>query len=81
MYGKNQIPDKELLKNVTRRMQRSGSSSRITASVRSGNVTLIGKLQYENQRAPLLKTVQAVAGVRQVIDQLQSPPSKRPHAT
>ena len=82
MFGKNEVTDKELLKTVNRRLDRTGtgSQSRITALVQRGNVTLTGKLQYENQRLPIVKAVQSVAGVRQVIDQLKSPPKVKPHA-
>ncbi|QDU58001.1 BON domain-containing protein [Aeoliella mucimassa] len=82
MFGKNQVSDKELHKTVTKRIERSGATSqmKVLATVRSGNVTLSGKLQYEKQRRPILKVVQAIAGVRQVIDQLQSPPKVNPHA-
>lgn len=78
MFGMNQVTDKELQKTVTKRLERTGtgSQSKISAVVRRGAVTLSGKLQYERQRSPILKAVQAIAGVRQVIDQLQSPPKK-----
>lgn len=81
VFGKNQVSDKELQKTVTKRLERTGtgSQSKITAIVRRGAVTLTGKLQYERQRSPILKAVQAVAGVRQIIDQLQVPPRKSPH--
>ena len=81
MFGKNVIPDKTLLKTVDRKLERTGtgSQSRISASVRQGIVTLIGQLQYENQRMPILKAVRSIAGVRQVIDQLRAPPKSKPH--
>jgi osmotically-inducible protein OsmY len=80
MFGRNEVSDKDLLKNVNRRLDRTGtgSHSRITALVRRGTVTLSGKLQYEIQRTRIVKAVKSVAGVRQVIDQLQSPPKVRP---
>ena len=74
MFGKNKVSDKDLLKTVNRRLDRTGNGSRITASVRAQAVTLIGKLQYENQRIPIVKAAQSVADVRQVIDQLLAPP-------
>ena len=79
MFGKNKVSDKALLKTVNRRLDRTGtgSHSRITASVRGATVTLTGKLQYENQRIPIVKAVQSVADVRQVIDQLLAPPKTR----
>ena len=81
MFGRNEVPDKALLKTVNRRLDRTGtgSQSKVTASVQRGTVTLTGKLQYENQRAPIVKAISSVAGVRQVIDQLQSPPKKDPY--
>jgi len=80
VFGKNQVTDKELQKTVTKRLERTGmgSQSKITAMVRRGAVTLTGKLQYERQRNPILKAVQAVAGVKQVVDQLQTPPKMGP---
>ena len=83
MLGRNEVPDRTLLKAVNRRIDRTGTSSqsKITAAVQRGTVTLTGILQYENQRNPIVKAVKSVAGVRQVIDQIQSPPKKSPHAT
>jgi osmotically-inducible protein OsmY len=83
MFGRNEVSDKELLKTVNRRLDRagSGSQSKITASVRRGTVTLSGKLRYDNQRSPIVKAVQAVAGVRHVIDQLQTAPKTKPQST
>ncbi|WP_442485337.1 BON domain-containing protein [Aeoliella sp. SH292] len=82
MFGQNQQSDKELQKTVSKRLERTGtgSQSKVQAVVRRGAVTLTGKLQYERQRSPILKAVQSVAGVRQVIDQLQTPPKVRPHS-
>ena len=81
MFGGNEVSDKALLKSVHRRLERTGtgSQSRLTASVQRGTVTLSGKLQYENQRLPIVKSVRGVSGVRQVIDQLQSPPKTNPY--
>jgi len=80
MFGRNEVPDRTLLKTVNRRLDRTGtgSQSRVIAAVQRGAVTLTGKLQYENQRNPILKAIRTVAGVRQVIDQLQSPPKRVP---
>jgi osmotically-inducible protein OsmY len=80
MVGGNNTTDKALQKSVTRRLERSGAGSRsgLTATVRGGNVTLSGKLKYENQRIPIVKAIRGVSGVRQVIDQLQSPPKMKP---
>lgn len=80
MFGQNQQSDKELQKTVSKRLERTGtgSQSKVSAVVRRGAVTVSGKLQYERQRAPILKAVQSIAGVKQVIDQLQTPPKVRP---
>lgn len=77
MFGQNATSDKELLKNVNRRLQRSGSQSGITASVQNGTVSISGKLRTEDQRLTILKAIRSVNGVRNVIDQLQSPPKKQ----
>ena len=79
MFGVNDTTDKSLQKSVARRLERSGAGSQsgLTATVQRGTVTLTGKLKYENQRLPILKAIRGVAGVRQVIDQLQSPPKVR----
>ena len=83
MFGRVEVSDKQLLKTVNRRLDRTGigSQSRVTASVEHGRVTLRGQLRYDNQRSPVVKSVQAVAGVRQVIDQLQSAPKTKPQST
>ena len=76
MFGRNEVPDRTLLKTVNRRLDRTGtgSQSKVTAAVQRGTVTLAGKLQYENQRNLILKAIRSLAGVRQVIDQLQALP-------
>ena len=80
MFGGKEVPDKELSKTVNQRLARAGSQSSVTATVQRGTVTLTGKLRYEMQRAPLLKAARSVAGVRQVVDQLQAPPRTKPQA-
>jgi hypothetical protein len=46
MFGRNEVPDRSLLKTVNRRLDRTGtgSHSKITAAVQRGMVTLTGKL-------------------------------------
>ena len=80
MFGRNEVPDRTLLKTVNRRLDRTGtgSQSKVTAAAQRGTVTLTGKLQYEHQRNPILKAIRSLAGVRQLIDQLQSPPKREP---
>lgn len=80
MFGGTNTSDKALQKSIVRRMERSGAGSQsgLRASVQGGTVTLTGKLKYENQRIPLMKAIRGVSGVRQVVDQLQSPPKMKP---
>ena len=70
--------DKALLKSVTQKLARGGTGSqcRVNATVAQGGVTLSGTLQYEAQRAPLLKLVARINGVRRVVDQLRLLPKK-----
>jgi osmotically-inducible protein OsmY len=80
MFGRSDVTDKALQKSVTRRLERSGAGSQsgLAARVQNGTVTLTGKLKYENQRIPIVKAMRGVSGVRQVVDQLQSPPKLKP---
>ncbi len=73
MLRNERVPDKTILKKVNQRLMRSGlgSGCRVTATVRSGQVSLSGNIQYENQRRPALKAVGSVEGVKRVVDQLQ----------
>ena len=79
MFGGNHNSDKALQKLVNRRLDRlgAGTQSGLAAIVQHGSVTLAGKLKYENQRLSIVKALRGVSGVRQVLDQLQSPPKKR----
>lgn len=72
MFQNDKNNDAALLKAVNQKLSRGGGSSqsRATAMVQRGMVTLTGKLQYDAQRAPLIKAVASVAGVRRVVDQL-----------
>jgi osmotically-inducible protein OsmY len=80
MFGANANSDKALQKLVDRRLQRSGGGgSGIRAVVMNGSVTLSGNLKYESQRIPLMKALRGVAGVRNVLDQLQAPPKPMPY--
>jgi osmotically-inducible protein OsmY len=80
MIGSNAVSDKELLKNVNRKLDRAGGGSRsqLKATVQRGTVTLSGQLKYDNQRMPLMKAASSVPGVRHVVDQLQAPPKVKP---
>ncbi|HTQ39762.1 MAG TPA: BON domain-containing protein [Pirellulales bacterium] len=71
MFGRNEVSDTELSKTVNSRLSRTGTGSRITATVNRGVVTLLGNLQYAGQRIPIKNTASRISGVRQVIDQMQ----------
>jgi hypothetical protein len=74
MFNRNEVPDKELLKTVNSRLARTGTGSKVTATVSRGMVTLSGNLRYAAQRAPIMNVANGIAGVRQVIDRMQCPP-------
>lgn len=77
MFGRKEVSDSELSKTVNSRLARTGTGSRVTAVVNRGVVTLTGKLQYAAQRTPIMNTASRVAGIRQVIDQMQLIPAKK----
>ena len=74
----NQTDDRVLLQKVNQRLQRTGTGgkTRVTASVRKGDVTLTGTLQYEIQRRNFLRAATSTPGVRRVIDQMVVQASK-----
>jgi len=78
MLRKETIPDKTILKDVNKRLARSGMGSRcrIVATVSGGQVTLTGQMQYENQRRPVVQAVNRVDGIKGVIDQMTATPQK-----
>src|SRR3954464_11568233 len=79
MGGKNPAADKALQKLVDRRLQQSGGAQLgLKAVVVNGSVTLVGKLKYDTQRIPLMKAMRGVPGVRNILDQLRSPPKVVP---
>jgi len=73
MLRKEVVPDKTIVQKINQRLARAGlgSGSRVTVTVRGGQVTLSGTLQYEIQRRPTLRAVDGVEGVRGVADQMQ----------
>ena len=73
----NRPNDKALLKDVNKRLMRTGTQTKITASVSGGRVTLIGTLQYEHQRRNIIRSANYVNGVRNVVDQMTVQPKKR----
>jgi osmotically-inducible protein OsmY len=72
----DKIPDKSILKDVDRKLARTGTNSKITATVSSGYVTLRGVLQYENQRRTIIRAANQVSGVRHVTDQMTVEPKR-----
>jgi osmotically-inducible protein OsmY len=72
MFGRNQVPDKDLLKAVNQRLMRTGAGAqtRVVASVQKGMVTLTGTIQYAIQRSPIMKAVQSVPGISRIVDQM-----------
>jgi osmotically-inducible protein OsmY len=79
MFGKNLVADKALQKLVDRRLQQSGGSQLgLKAVVVNGSVTISGKLKFDNQRIPLMKSMRGVPGVKNLVDQVQSPPKHLP---
>ena len=73
MPRSNDVPDKSIQQKLSQKLSRlvSGSRNTITAAVHNGVVTLTGFIQFEQQRRLVLRAMHSVAGVRQVIDQLQ----------
>ena len=71
MFAKNEVTDKELLRTITQRIARSGSSqSKISAAVQRGTVTLSGTLFAETQRMQIMRVAGQISGVRTVVDQM-----------
>jgi len=78
MFGRNDVSDKDLAKTVVSRVSRTGTGSRISATVNRGVVTLMGKLKYAGQRLPIVNAASRIAGIRQVVDQMQVAPKPSP---
>ena len=75
MFGKETTPDRAILKDVNKRLSRSGTGrGMIAATVRGGQVTLTGRVQYESQRRALMQTVRRVDGMKGVTDQIKVKP-------
>ena len=75
MFGENKVSDKELVKAVSKRLQRSGGSG-LTADIQHGIVTLRGRIRYATERKVIVKIIASIAGVRRVIDQIQLQPRR-----
>lgn len=79
MLQNHGVSDKDLLKQVTQRLARTGIAAQtpISAIVRNGNVTLSGAINFEYQRKTALKAVQGIHGVHHVVDQLRVQPATK----
>ena len=72
------VPDKSVLQKVNQKLSRlGGAQGKVNASVIRGDVTLSGTIQYEMQRASIMKVATSVPGVRRVIDQLKLKPKEK----
>src|SRR5687767_7979003 len=72
------IPDKSVLQKVNQRLSRlGGAQGKVNVSVMRGDVTLSGTIQYEIQRASIMKVATSVPGVRRIIDQLRVKPKEK----
>jgi hypothetical protein len=76
MFNRSEVSDKELLKTVNARLARTGTGSKVSATVSRGAVTLSGNLRYAAQRGPIVSAANGIAGVRQVIDRMQCAPKQ-----
>lgn len=74
-----QINDKELLRNVNKKLlQRGGGSGcKVVAVVSSGVVTLTGVLENEFQRRPLISSMSGIMGVKRINDSVTLAPRKK----
>jgi osmotically-inducible protein OsmY len=77
MFRKEPITDAAVLKDVNKRLTRTGTGSRIKASVHGGQVTLTGEMQYENQRRSFVQAVNRAEGIKGIIDQMTVAPHKK----
>jgi len=79
MLRRDQVPDKRIIQKLNQRLARAGmgSKAKIAFTVKNGNVTVSGALQYDNQRRPLLSALRGVDGVRGLVDQLTVKPQQK----
>lgn len=78
MFGRNEVSDRDLVRTITQRIARTGSSqSKVSAAVQRGTVTLSGSLFAETQRMQIVKAAAQIAGVRSVIDQMTVTPKRK----
>lgn len=79
MLSSSQPSDKSVLQLVTQKMASTGSSgrNRVSATIKNGDVTLLGTIQFEHHRTGLVRAVGSVRGVRRVIDQIKITPREK----
>ena len=71
------LPDTAVLQKVNQRLSRlGGAQGKVSATISRGDVTLSGVIQYEMQRASIMKVATSVAGVRRVVDQMKIKPKE-----
>jgi len=73
----NQVPDKTLLQTVQRKLSQKCGSARVSATVRSGDVTISGVIKQEHERKPILRCLTSLQGVKRVIDQIRLEEKKK----
>jgi osmotically-inducible protein OsmY len=75
MFGKESISDKTILRDINKQLAKTGMGrSRISATVRGGQVTLTGQLLDERQRRPIMQTLRRVDGMKGVTDRITVKP-------
>ena len=71
-------PDKAVLQKVNKNLSRlGGAQGKILASISRGDVTLSGTIQFEMQRASIMRVTSSVPGVRRIVDQMKIKPKER----
>ncbi|MBN2022433.1 MAG: BON domain-containing protein [Pirellulales bacterium] len=80
MFNRGSASDKAIFKKANQHLARVslGSRSRVVLTIRGGQATLSGNIQYESQRRPAVKAISSVDGVRGVLDQLKVLPRDAP---
>ncbi len=77
MWNRASNSDATVLRNVNQRLGRAGlgSGCSVTVTVRNGDVTLSGSIQYEIQRRHICRAAEAADGTRSVVDRLVVQPA------
>lgn len=66
------VSERALIQQVSQKLANRGirSPCRVQVQSRNGDVTLSGTVQFAHQKGAALQLVNAISGVRRVIDQL-----------